>query len=318
VIQLEKHELMSVVYFYVTNQIHLLDLSGVLQVFQEAKQMGFNYTLKFIGSTPTIKSSSGLELSSLLHFSKTKPVKNDIIFVPGFDMQQHDDYSTNDPFFEWIKNANANQVSICSVCTGAFLLAKSGVLDHQECTTHWRFVHELKAGFPLLKAHDNKIYVKSNNIYTSAGVATGIDLALFLIEERHGELTALKIAKELAIYIRRNGVDEQESVFLQFRNHKDHKVHTVHDWIIHNLDKTSTLDSLADLVHTSSRNLTRIFKQQTGLSVAKYRTMLRVEKAKSLLRNSGYKLEYIAQLCGFKSSKQLRAVLEQSKLDNEE
>lgn len=304
---------MSVIYFYVTNQIHLLDLSGVLQVFQEAKQMGFDYTLKFIGSTPSIRSSSGLELSSLIHFSETEPVKNDIIFVPGFDMQEHDEYSNGDPFFEWIKNANANQVSICSVCTGAFLLARSGVLDYQECTTHWRFISELKTSFPLLKAHDNKIYVKSNNIYSSAGVATGIDLALFLIEERHGELTALKIAKELAIYIRRNGADEQESVFLQFRSHQDHKVHTVQDWIIHNLDKTSTLDSLADLVHTSSRNLTRIFKQQTGISVAKYRTKLRVEKAKSLLRNSGYKLEHIAKLCGFKSSKQLRAILEKSK-----
>lgn len=304
---------MSNLYFYITNQIHLLDLSGVSQVFQEAQQLGFDYTLKFISSTPTINSSSGLELSSLIHFSKTTPQKNDLVFIPGFDTDQLSHYSTSDSFFAWLKNVNDKQVSICSICTGAFLLAKSGILDHRECTTHWRFIENLKTNFPLLKTQNNRLFVKSKNIYTSAGVATGIDLALFLIEERHGKIMAIKIAKELAIYRRRNGSDEQESIFLQFRNHQDQKVHIVQDWIIHNLDKASNLESLAKLVHMSSRNLTRIFKKQTGISIAKYRTELRLEKANSLLQNSGYTLDHIAHLCGFKSSKQLRVILGKSK-----
>lgn len=301
---------MPQLYFYITKQVHLLDLSGVSQVFQEAQQLGFDYTLKFISSTPTIKSSAGLELSSLTHFSTITPQSEDIIFVPGFDMQQLHLNMDDTHFFAWLRAASDQQISICSICTGAFLLAKSGVLNHQECTTHWKFVESLQTNFPLLKTLDNRLFVKSKNIYTSAGVATGIDLALFLIEERHGKMAALKIAKELAVYVRRNGTDKQESVYLRFRNHQDQKVHIVQDWIIHNLDKASTLDSLADLVHTSPRNLTRIFKKQTGISIAKYRTQLRVEKAKSLLQYSGYKIEHIACLCGFKTSKQLRAILD--------
>src|SRR6056297_2178490 len=125
-------------------------------------------------------------------------------------------------------------------------------------TTHWRFIETLGKNFPSLKVLDNRLFVKSGNIHTSAGVTTGIDLALFLIEERHGEITAIKIAKELAVYLRREGTDEQKSVYLQFRNHHDQKIHIIQDWLIHNLDKRATIETLADLVHISPRSLTRI------------------------------------------------------------
>jgi len=194
--------------------------------------------------------------------------------------------------------------------TGAFLLAESGLLNDKQCTTHWRFIDRLQLKFPRVQAQKNKVFVKSDNIYTSAGVTTGIDLALFLIEKKHGKLTAIKIAEELVVYIRRKGMDEQQSVYLQFRNHQDQKVHIVQDWIIHNLDKTATITSLAELVHISPRNLSRIFKKITGTTIGQYRTVLRIEKAKSLANNSGYKMEYIAQLCGFKSAKQLRTILD--------
>lgn len=305
---------MTTIYLYITSQVHLLDLSGVTQVFQEAKQLGFDYHLKFISSKSSIISSAGLELSSLIHFSKIHPKKEDIIFIPGFYTEPFIDYSNDHSFFKWLQNANSNETTICSICTGAFLLAKSGLLDHKECTTHWRFIDKLKMTFPLVKPQKNKVFIKSENIYSSAGITTGIDLALFLIEERHGKSIALKIAKELVVYIRRKGTDDQDSVFLKFRNHQDQKIHVIQDWIIHNLDKTSTLESLANLVHSSPRNLTRIFKKQTGITVAKYRTKLRTEKAKSLLRNSGYTVEHIAQLCGFKSSKQLREILEKAQI----
>jgi transcriptional regulator GlxA family with amidase domain len=301
----------STVYFYIPKDISLLDLSGVVEVFQEANNLGFDYELKFISSESSIKSNSGLELSSLIHFSKTAPQKDDIVIISGFSTQQIDLLQEDDLFFSWLHKANANQTTICSVCTGAFLLAKSGLLDHKECTTHWKLLEKLKNDFPLLKPQKNTLFTKSDNIYTSAGIVTGIDLALFLIEERHGKDITNKIAKELVVYKRRNGTDEQESVYLQNRNHRDEKIHTIQDWIIYNLEKTSTIDSLADLVYVSPRNLTRIFKKETGITIAEYRTKLRIEKAKSLLVNSDYKIEHIAHLCGYKTSKQLRAVLEE-------
>jgi len=299
----------STVYFYIPKQISLLDLSGVVEVFQEATHLGFDYELKFVSSQTSMKSNSGLELSSLIPFTKTAPQKEDIIIISGFSTQQIDKLSEDDLFFNWLHKANEKQTTICSICTGAFLLAKSGLLDHKECTTHWKLIEKFRKDFPLLKPQKNTLFTKSENIYTSAGIVTGIDLALFLIEERHGKENATKIAKELVVYKRRNGTDEQESVYLQNRNHRDEKIHTIQDWIIYNLEKTSTIDFLADLVYVSPRNLTRIFKKETGITIAEYRTKLRIEKAKSLLANSDYKIEHIAHLCGYKTSKQLRMVL---------
>jgi len=300
----------STVYFYIPKQVTILDLSGVVQVFEEAIFLGFNYHLRFISNQPSIKSSSGLELASLMDFRQTNPTENDIIFISGFSTHQIGLLNEERPFFDWLKRANANKTSICSICTGAFLLAKSGLLNHKECTTHWSFIEKLKQEFPLLKTQENTLFTKSENIYTSAGVVTGIDLALFLIEVRHGKQTATQVAKGLVVYKRRHANDAQESVYLQNRSHHDEKIHTIQDWIIHNIDKASTIEHLAEMVHVSPRNLTRTFKKQTGLTIAQYRTKLRIEKAKSLLHNSEYKIEHIANLCGYKTSKQLRMVLE--------
>jgi transcriptional regulator GlxA family with amidase domain len=154
--------------------------------------------------------------------------------------------------------------------------------------------------------------VKSGNVYTSAGIATGIDLALFLLEERHGKKLASQVAKELVVYIRREGREEQESIFLQHRNHTDEKIHAVQDWIARNLSKKISLEMLSDIASTSPRNLTRIFKKETGLTVSQYQNTIRVEKAKSLLANSNYKLDHIAKLCGLNTSKHLRTLIQKS------
>ncbi|MEO6176345.1 MAG: helix-turn-helix domain-containing protein [Flavobacterium circumlabens] len=300
----------ATIYFYIPKQVTILDLAGVLEVFQEAKNLGLPYTLKFISSNPVITSSSGLELSSFTHFSKAHPKENDIIVISGFSSGQINKIAEDISFFEWLEKANSLRTTIASICNGAFILAKSGLLDFKECTTHWKLIEKFKKDFPLLKVQSNTLYTKADNLYTSAGIVTGIDLALFLIEERHGKEVAVTIARELVVYKRRQGSDQQESVYLQNRNHRDEKIHIVQDWIIYNLEKTSTIDFLADLVHIGPRNLTRIFKKKTGITIAEYRTKLRIEKAKSLLIHSDYKIENIAHLCGYKTSKQLRVVLE--------
>lgn len=301
---------LSTVFFYIPEHVTILDLSGVIQVFEEVKTLGFTYDLKFISNQATIKSSSGLELSSLIDYRKTKPAKGDIIFISGSSTKKIIHCSEDHLFFGWLIRANENGTSICSICSGAFLLAKSGLLNNRECTTHWDFIKTMKAEFPLLKIQDNTLFTKSENIYTSAGVVTGIDLALFLIEERHGKQVATEVAKGLVVYKRRHATDQQESVYLQNRSHQDEKIHIVQDWIIHNLEEASTIEYLADLVHVSPRSLTRTFKKLTGITIAEYRTNVRIEKAKSLLKNSDYKIEHIANLCGYKTSKQLRLVFE--------
>lgn len=303
---------MSKIFLYIPKKLTLIDLAGILQVFQEAINLGLNYQLVFISDQSSINSTSNLKISSLTHFKNTRPKKNDIVFICGFNTSQIDQLTEDNSLFKWLEEINSNQTTICSICTGTFLLAKSGLLNNKKCTTHWKFIDKLKDNFPLLKPQKNILFTKSDNIYTSAGIVTGIDLALFIIEERHSKEIANKIAKELVVYRRRLCTDKQESVYLQNRNHQNEKVHNIQDWIIYNLDKNSNIEFLANLVHISPRSLTRIFKNKTGLTIGEYRTKLRIEKARILLKNSNHKIEHIANLCGYKTSKQLRGVLKKN------
>jgi len=281
----------------------------VLQAFQEANDLGTHYQFKFISHNVLVKTSSGLTIAAVEPFSQFVPSEKDLIFVPGFD-QDHE-LSTDEyrDFFLWLHQAAEQGVAICSICTGAFLLAKAGLLDHKQCTTHWRYVDQLAHEYPTLDVQKNILFTQDENIYTSAGIVTGIDLALFLIETRHGPKLATDVAKDLVVYRRRVGTESQDSVYLQHRNHRDERIHLVQDWIVHNLEKPSTIEFLAEIACVSPRNLTRIFKKKTGMTIAGYRNKVRVEKAKSLLTHSDYKVEYIARLCGYNSPKQLRAML---------
>ena len=121
----------SIVYFYIPERVTLLDLSGVLQFFEEAKILGFNYQFEFISNQSTTKSSSGLKLSALKHFGETIPTKNDIIFISGSSSHQMIHCNEDQSFFDWLTKANANKTTICSICSGAFLLAKAGLLNNK-------------------------------------------------------------------------------------------------------------------------------------------------------------------------------------------
>lgn len=298
----------STLYFFVTDKVHMLDLSGILQVFHESTQFGLDYRIEYISIRPSITASSGLVLSNLKNFDQFTPGKNDIICIPGSKSRKSDNDELK-PFSAWLKAAHAEGAKICSVCSGAFILAESGLLDHRSCTTHWALIDQLERNYPKLLVKKNILFTKEQNIYTSAGFTTGIDLGLYLMEEQHGSEIAARLARELVVYIRRDGRDQQLSIYLRYRSHQDQKVHTIQDWIIENIDKKANLEVLADLVHTSPRNLSRIFKDKTGVSVSAFRNKVRFEKAKSLLKNTSYKMTHIARLCGYSSTKQFRSLI---------
>ncbi|MCT4615377.1 MAG: DJ-1/PfpI family protein [Marinifilaceae bacterium] len=301
---------LNTIYFYIPTQVTILDVTGVVQVFEEAVHLGLDYKLEFLANQTTIQTSSGMHLSALKDFEQSNPTSNDILFVFGSSTRKINTPTEDKSFYDWLLKANANKTTICSVCSGAFLLAEADLLNNKSCTIHWDLLERMKQDYPHVKIEENRLFTNSENIYTCAGVISGIDLALFLIEERHGKQVTTNLAKELVVYKRRLAGEEQQSIYVQNRNHTDEKIHAVQDWIIQNLEKSATIEDLADLVFVSSRNLTRRFKKLTGITIAEYRTKLRIEKAKNLLHYSDYKVEYIASLCGYKSSKQLRLVLE--------
>lgn len=163
--------------------------------------------------------------------------------------------------------------------------------------------------FPQSKVVADILYIKSNNVYTSAGISAGIDLALAILEDLKGALFTHKVARGLFVYHRRSGKHKQQSIYLDYRNHINPQVHEVQDHLIDNLSRENTIESLAALVGMSPRNLSRVFKEKTGSTVLEYLTLLRKEYASTMINNPEYTIEYIASQCGFKTTRQLQRIL---------
>jgi transcriptional regulator GlxA family with amidase domain len=153
------------------------------------------------------------------------------------------------------------------------------------------------------------LYVKSNNIYTSAGISTGIDLALAILEDLKDLLFTHKVARGLVLYYRRSGKHNQQSICLDYRNHINPQVHEVQDYLIEHLSKANDIETLASLVGISPRNLSRVFTEKTGSTILEYLTLLRIEYAGTMLNNPDYTIEYIASQCGFKTAMQLQRIM---------
>jgi transcriptional regulator GlxA family with amidase domain len=293
------------VIFYLNKSVHLLDLAGAVQAFYEARQYGQSYQLVFCSDDVSPVCSAGLPFAALAHYSTIEPGPGDLLIVAGFQLRE---LSRAKGLLDWLRKVAAREAFLCSVCTGAFLLAEAGLLDNGECTTHWRYTEQLRREYPRVRVLTDRLFVKCGNIYTSAGVTTGIDMALFLLEERHGPEFAYKVARELVVYIRRDGSEPQESVYLQYRSHVNGDIHTVQDWMIHHLQQKIRIEELAALIYTSPRNLTRLFKSTTGATIGQYLEKLRVEKAVHLLRQRA-KVGAIPGQCGLQSTNQLRSLL---------
>lgn len=293
--------------FLILPNTHLLDLAGPDQVFLEAKDYGLPLDVIFCGLTEQIPTSSGLSVNKLKKFSKEKVNPGDYIIIPGADVKFLTSRSVpcENEVRQWLHDAYSSGAYICSVCTGAFFLARVGLLDGRKCTTHWKRTNELKEKFPLLKVQDNVLFTTDERILTSAGVAAGIDMALHITEQLSNENTAFKIARELVIYRRRSGEDAQHSIFMKYRNHLHTGIHTVQDYMQEHLNKKITLELLADVAFMSPRTLTRVFKKETGISVNNYITLLRKEMLSKLAADTELTRKQMAAFCGLGSERQV-------------
>ncbi|MBK8502606.1 MAG: DJ-1/PfpI family protein [Saprospiraceae bacterium] len=297
--------------FIIPPTVELLDLAGPVQVFSEAKFYGFEVDIEFYQFHESPISTSGLGFGNIANFKDARLKEGDFVFVPGmhFEYVCSISFKAERAFFSWLKECSDNNITVCSICNGAFALGHAGLLANTECTTHWRRVDELQMQFPLAKVVADILFVKSNNVYTSAGISAGIDLALAILEDFKGAFFTHKVARGLVVYHRRSGRHKQESVYLDYRNHISPQVHEVQDFLIDNLSKENSIEALASLVRMSPRNLSRVFKEKTGFTVLEYLTMLRREYAQTMLNNPEYTIEYVASKCGFKTARQLQRIL---------
>jgi transcriptional regulator GlxA family with amidase domain len=299
--------------FLILPHIHLLDLAGPDQVFLEAIGYGAPVTLEYCSFENDIRTSTGLPFGKLKHFSKVKLSQGDYIFIPGaeVDYLKSAAMKAQKDLAVWVTAAYNRGSYICSVCTGAFFLAMTGLLDGKKCTTHWKRTAELQAMYPSILLQENILFTEDERIFTSAGVTAGIDMALHITGRIMDDNFSYKVARELVIYIRRQGDEVQQSIYMKYRNHIHSGIHKVQDHLLENINRKNSLHELADVACMSARNLTRVFKKEIGISVNEYITLIRKDRLRELLKDPDITRLQIAKQCGLTSQRQV-ARLKQS------
>jgi len=281
--------------------VHVLDMAGPVQALYEANGFGAGYELRYCAETPRVRSAQGLWVSDLEPLPPT--AAGDLVLVPGMDSRTLDRLQVP---ARWLQDAARSGATVASICSGAFALARAGLLDGRACTTHWKVADRLQAEHPAARVHRNRLFVRDAGIVTSAGVASGIDMALDLVERDHGPLLAARVARELVVYLRRDGATGQRSVFLDYRTHMNIGIHKVQDWMVKHPESNPGLSELARVAGMSPRHLTRVFRQATGITLKTFQSRIKTEIAATLLHDPRMTVETVAGECGFRDARQLR------------
>ena len=293
--------------FLILPHIHILDLAGADQALHEAIDFQADFEVEYCGIGAEVLSTSGLPFGDLKHYSKITLNKHDFLIIPGssYSYLSSHAFLGNTKLFDWINQQYANGVNLCSICLGAFVLAETGLLNGKNCTTHFKKTSELQERYPHIHVVENILFTDENNIFTSAGIAAGIDLTLYIIEKLEGSRLAHLVARELVVYNLRSGHESQETAFFKFRNHIHVGIHKTQDYIVEHIYRKLSLAELADIANMSERNFTRIFKKETGITVNEFITSIRIAKANELNKSVDLSIVEIANQVGLKSGKQL-------------
>jgi transcriptional regulator GlxA family with amidase domain len=206
----------------------------------------------------------------------------------------------------WVRRAAARSRRVASVCTGAFLLAGAGLLDGRRATTHWSGCEPLADRYPEVEVERDPIFVQDGNVYTSAGVTAGMDLALALVEEDLGRRTALEVARWLVLFVKRPGGQSQFSAQLAAQTAEREPLRELQDWIAGNLDADLSVPALAARTQMSERNFARAFRRELGMTPAASVETTRVEAARIALESGGTPIEVVALECGFGTVETMR------------
>ena len=210
------------------------------------------------------------------------------------------------PFQTWLKRRAPEVRRYGSVCTGAFFLGAAGLLNGRQVTTHWQHSAELAERCPEAEVMPDAIYVQDGELYTSAGVTAGIDLALKLIEDDHGRELAFKIARRLVVFLRRPGGQSQFSAHLAAQIATESRIQAIQHWILENVAEDLSLPVLAAQASMSVRNFSRIFQREAGETPAEFVELARVDAARRLLEDSDILLQQVAIRCGFSNADIMR------------
>lgn len=298
------------------NGCHSLDISGPLEVFQAA-----NHTLRRNESRDPgyvtqvispdggpVRSISGLQLGADLALNDAGPL--DTLLIPGGDGVR--EVATDAALVRAIDRLARETRRVTSVCTGAFVLAAAGWLEDRRATTHWAYCETLAELSPRTTVVHQVVYVHDGVVWTSAGVAAGMDLALALVEDDLGPEVANQVARWLVLYVRRAAGQPQTSEQLRLDVAERPGVRDLPTWILDHPTADLSVPALARRCGMSVRNFARLFRSQTGSTPARYVERVRVETARRLLETSEHSADEVAARSGFESADALRRSLRRS------
>nr|WP_307163451.1 helix-turn-helix domain-containing protein [Cupriavidus necator] len=292
--------------------VHMLDLGGPLQILASVSELGIGpLKVRCVGPHSSVPSFQGPALSQVERLP-ARLASGDVVLAIGSKLL---DTLTRSPAWHdsvnWLKRSFADgrnaDVQVAAVCTGAFLLGAAGLLDGRLCTTHHAHTRRLRTRHPAASVIENRVFVRDGNVWTSAGVASGIDLALRLVADAYGDEAAIAVARDNVVPFRRFGGDPQLAPQLRARSHGNPLVHAVQDAISRELDTNVADPRFADRFAISVRHLSRVFHEETGLTPKQYQLTLRMARARKLLASSSLPVEEIALKSGFASVQAFRA-----------
>jgi transcriptional regulator GlxA family with amidase domain len=287
-----------------------LDIVGPVEVFatvnrlRKARKLAPLYQIELLSTERKriIAGASGLSLLAHGHYRALRGTVDTLLISGGHGaMQRHAPAA-----LAWLRQIAGQVRRLCSICTGAFLLAEAGLLHGRHATTHWLWASELAAQYPSVTVNPHPIWIQDGHIYTSAGVTAGMDLALALVEEDCGNAMALEVARGLVMFLRRPGGQAQFSVSLSTQTAARRSLHELQSWIAEHLAKDLSVEALAAHMAMSPRNFARVFTQELGITPARYVEHARLEAARRQLELTEKSQEEIAASCGFGSAELLR------------
>ena len=304
----DNHHASRTIVIFAFDDAQLLDITGPLQVFATANELSdtkpLPYRTVIVAQKKIIKTSSGLQLCCE-PLSDINSKVDTVLISGGCGI---DAVCASDNVLSWVSNVYQRTRRIGSVCSGALLLATLGLLDGKKATTHWRRIAEVKQRFPDVCWQNDAIFAKAGNIWTSAGITAGIDMALAMVEEDLGFAIAKSVAQQLVVYLRRPGGQSQFSEMLDLFC-SDDRFNILNQWIIENLSKPISVSMLADRCAMSERNFSRLYTRATGRTPAKAIELLRLEAARHYIEQN-LPMKTIVQKSGFGSEETLRKVFQ--------
>ena len=291
----------------------ILDVAGPLEVFSKAtdymnmyiENRTETYTLHVIStqSSKIVTTSSGLPI---VCEGSVKSINYEVDTVLVSGIPNAPENMVDQETLNWLKEHSNTIRRVGSICAGAFILAEAGILNGKRATTHWRVCDKLARYYPEVKVESDPIFVKDGNVYTSAGISTGMDLSLAMVEEDYGKDIALSVARQLVLYLKRPGNQSQFSIVLTHQKVDYQPIREMQEWIIEHLNEELNVEILAEKAAMSPRNFARVFLRESGITPAKYIEKLRVETARRRLEETRLSLDEISNECGVGNADTLR------------